>query len=125
MKTDDPAYLDVKLTVIAKLPEPWLEALAMIGAAEVDEEVSGWRHLRVETTAVLQSRKIRVLAYIGPSTADVTVGFVGADRVISDGSVEIPDVSLAAPPQIVGPPTKDTWMTALKAVLKDAANTTA
>ena len=32
---------------------------------------------------------IRVLGYVGAPTADVRVGWVGADRIVSDGTTEI------------------------------------
>ena len=37
-------------------------------------------------SAVLQGMTIRVLGYVGPPTADVTVGWVGSDRIVSDGT---------------------------------------
>jgi hypothetical protein len=67
---------------------------------------------------------IRVLGYVGPPTADVTVGWVGSDRIVSDGTTEIPDVSIAVVPRIAGEPGKDTLMTALKDALREAAKNT-
>ncbi len=64
---------------------------------------------------------IRVLGYVGPPTADVTVGWVGSDRIVSDGTTEIPDVSIAVVSRVSGPAGKDTLMTALKEALRDAA----
>jgi hypothetical protein len=62
-----------------------------------------------------------VLGYVGPPTADVTVGWVGSDRIVSDGTTEIPDVSIAVVSRVAGPAGKDTLMTALKETLRDAA----
>ena len=45
---------------------------------------------------------------------DVTVGWVGSDRIVSDGTTEIPDVSIAVVPRIAGEPGKDTLMAALE-----------
>jgi hypothetical protein len=120
MKLDEAGFLDVKLAVVVRHVDPWVAAFAELGAADVDEETAGWRHLRVPTTAQLKGNTIRVHAYIGPPSADVTVGFVGADRILTDNTVEVPDVSLAAVPQHVAPAGKDAIMAALKAVLKDA-----
>ena len=122
MKTDTPGYLDVKLTVIAKDGAPWLEAFESLGDVEASEDTSGWQHRRVCTSGVLRDLKIRVMGYCGPPTADMLVGLVGTDRVISDGTTEIPDVSLADVPRVVGPPAKDTLLGALKDVLREAAN---
>jgi hypothetical protein len=121
MKTDDPGFLDVKLAIITKDPATWLEALIALGVLEHEEDVSGWAHRRVCTTAKLAELTIRVQGYVGAPTADVRIGFVGADRVISDGTTEIPDVSLADVPRVAGPPVKDTLLGALKDVLRDAA----
>jgi hypothetical protein len=122
MKTDDPGVLDVKLAVIAKDPAGWLEALEALGTVEHSEEISGWTHRRVRTAAKLRDLEIRVLGYVGPPTADVRVGFVGADRIVSDGTTEIPDVSVAEVPRIAGPPGKETLQAALKDVLRTAAS---
>jgi len=122
VKTDTPGFLDVKLTVIAKDGAPWLEALESMGDVEASEETSGWQHRRICTSAVLRELKIRVMGYVGPPTADMMVGLVGSDRVVSDGLTEIPDVTLAVVPRVVGPPAKETLLGALKDVLKDAAN---
>ena len=97
MKTDTPGCLDVKLAIIAKDPAPWLEALTSLGTVDHEEEVTGWAHRRVR------------------------IGFVGADRVISDGNTEIPDVSIAEVPRVAGPPSKETLQGALKDVLREAA----
>jgi len=120
MKTDDPGFLDVKLVAVVKDGAAWIEALSTVGACDHEAEISGWQHRRVVTTAVLKERTIRVLAYIGGPTSDVVTGFVGADRILTDGIVEVPEVSLAAVPQLQSPPSKEAWMAALKAVLKDA-----
>ncbi len=121
MKTDEPGFLDVKLAIIAKDGAPWLEALDALGTVEHTEDVSGWAHRRVRTSAKLQGLEIRVQGYVGPPTADVRIGFVGVDRVVSDGTTEIPDVSIADVPRVAGPPGKETLQGALKDVLKTAA----
>jgi len=120
MKTDDPGFLDVKLTCVTKDPAPWLEGLAELGTLESEEQNGAWTHRRVLTTAVVRDLKLRVQAFIGPPTADVTVGWVGADRIVSDGTTEIPDVSIAEVARVAGPPSKETWQNALKEVLRDA-----
>lgn len=122
MKWDTPGFLDVKLTIISKDAGAWLEPLAGLGEVEHEEEVSGWQHRRVRTTAQLRDLTIRVLGYVGPPTADALVGLVGADRIVSDGLTEIPEVSLAEVPRVVGPPSRETLLGALKEVLKEAAN---
>lgn len=122
MKTDPAGFLDVKVTVIAKDGEPWLAALAELGEVEHSEAASGWEHRRVKTAAVLRDLAIRVMGYVGPPTADMLVGLVGADRLVSDGTTEIPDVSLADVPRLVGPPSKDTLLGALKDALRGAAS---
>jgi len=122
MKWDTPGCLDVKLTIIAKDGGPWLEALAGLGEIEHVEEVSGWVHRRIRTSAQLRDLTIRVAGYVGPPTADALIGLVGADRIISDGLTEIPEVSLAEVPRVVGPPGRETVLGALKEVLKEAAN---
>ena len=124
MKTDTPGCLDVKLAIIAKDPTGWLEALATVGRVEEELDDTGWQIRKVRTSANLRGLDIRVLGYVGAPTADVRIGFVGADRVISDGTTEIPDVSLAEAPRVVGPPTKETLLGALKDVLREAANAT-
>src|SRR5262249_52895570 len=106
MKTDTPGFLDVKLAIIAKDPSPWLEEVAEVGTDEHEEDVSGWVHRRVVTSAKLGDLVIRVLAYVGAPTADVRIGFIGADRVVSDGTTEIPDVSMAEVARVAGPPAK-------------------
>lgn len=122
MKADTPGFLDVKLTVISKDVAAWLEPLESLGDVEAREEVSGWTHRRVRTSAVLRDLTIRVMGYVGPPQADAVAGLVGADRVVSDGLTEIPEVSLAEVPRVVGPPSKDTLLGALKEVLKEAAH---
>jgi len=122
VKTDPAGFLDVKVTVIAKDGEPWLAALAELGEVEHSEAASGWEHRRVKTAAVLRDLAIRVMGYVGPPTADMLVGLVGADRLVSDGTTEIPDVSLADVPRLVGPPSKDTLLGALKDALRGAAS---
>jgi len=121
MKTETPGCLDVKLAIIAKDPTSWLAALGEVGDVEETREDTGWQILCVRTGAKLQGLDIRVLGYVGAPTADVRIGFVGADRVVSDGTTEIPDVSIADVPRVAGPPAKDTLMTALKDALREAA----
>jgi hypothetical protein len=121
MKTDTPGCLDVKLAIIAKDPAGWLEALEQLGGVDEAVEDTGWQIRKVRTSAKLQGLDIRVLGYVGAPLADVRIGFIGADRVISDGTTEIPDVSLADAPRVVGPPEKATLLGALKDVLRDAA----
>ena len=122
MKTDTAGCLDVKLTIVAKDGGPWLEAVAGLGEVEHAEEVSGWVHRRVRTSAQLRDLTIRVDAFVGPPQADAVAGLVGADRIVSDGVTEIPEVSLAEVPRVVGPPARETLLGALKEVLKEAAN---
>jgi len=122
MKADTPGFLDVKLTVVSKDVAAWLEPLESLGEVEASEDVSGWAHRRVRTSAVLRDMTIRVLGYVGPPTADAVAGLVGADRVVSDGVTEIPEVSLAEVPRVVGPTSKETLLGALKEALKEAAN---
>ena len=121
MKTDTPGFLDVKLTCVTKDPASWLAALAELGEQEVDETSGDWTHRRIRTSAVLRDMTIRVNAFVGPPTADVKIGWVGADRIVSDGTTEIPDVSIAEVARVVGPPSKETWLSALKEVLHNAA----
>lgn len=122
VKTDTPGFLDLKLVVIAKDAAPWLEALASLGEVDADGEQSGWTHKRVVTTAKLRDLVIRVAGYVGPPGADVTVGFVGADRIVSDGTTEIPDVSIASVKRVAGAPGRETLLGAVKEVLKEAAS---
>ena len=122
MKWDTPGFLDVKLTVVTKDAAAWLEPLAALGDVEHQEEISGWQHRRIRTTAQLRDLTIRVLGYVGPPTADALAGLVGADRIVSDGLTEIPEVSLAEVARVVGPPSRETLLGALKEVLKEAAN---
>jgi hypothetical protein len=120
MKTEA-GFLDVKLTVVTKDAGPWLAGLGQLGEVETTEDGGGWTQQRVKTTAVLRDMTIRVLGYVGPPTADVTVGWVGADRIVSDGTTEIPDVSIAVVPRVNGAPGKETLTAALKEVLREAA----
>src|SRR5512139_2670947 len=121
MKTDTPGFLDVKLTVVTKEPAAWLEGLDALGEVEADETNGDWTIRRVKTSAVLREMTIRVMGYVGPPTADVTVGWVGCDRIVSDGTTEIPDVSIAVVSRVAGEPGKETLLAALKEVLRDAA----
>lgn len=121
MKTDTPGFLDVKLTVVTKDPAAWLEGLSALGDADPDEQNGDWTIRRVQTSAVLRDMTIRAIGYVGPPTADVTVGWVGADRIVSDGTTEIPDVSIAEVARVTGAPGKETLQAALKEVLRDAA----
>lgn len=121
MKTDTPGFLDVKLTVVTKDPAPWLEGLSALGDVESEEANGDWALRLVRTSAVLGDLTIRVRGYVGPPTADVTVGFVGADRIVSDGTTEIPDVSIAEIARVSGAPGKETLLAALKEVLREAA----
>jgi hypothetical protein len=120
MKSDTPGFLDVKLVIIATDSAAWLPHLASLGEVEHEEVIAGWTHLRVRTEAVLRDLTIRVLGYVGPPTADVRVGYVGTDRLISDGTTEIPDVSIADVPRVVGAPSKATLLAALKDALRGA-----
>jgi hypothetical protein len=124
MKTDSPGFLDVKLTVVTKEPGAWLEGLAALGDVETDEQNGDWQIRRIKTAAQLQGMTIRAIGYVGPPTADVTVGWVGSDRIVSDGTTEIPDVSIAVVPRVSGAPGKETLQTALKEVLREAAKST-
>ena len=122
MKADDPGFLDVKLTIVTKEPAAWLEAVTALGEAGADEQNGEWQIRRVTTSAKIGDRILRVSGYVGPPTADVTVGWVASDRVVSDGTTEIPDVSIAVVPRVSGEPGKATLQTALKEVLRDAAS---
>lgn len=124
MKTDVPGFLDVKLTVVTKDAAGWLDGLAQLGEVEAEEQNGDWAIHRVRTGAVLREMTIRTIAYVGPPTADVTVGWVGADRIVSDGTTEIPDVSIAVVPRVTGAPGKETLQAALKEVLREAAKAT-
>src|SRR5437762_1373972 len=106
MKTDEPGFLDIKLAVITTHPEAWVEGLAAVGEIESDEDISGWTHKRIRTTAVVGGLTLRVLGYVGSPQASMQVALVGADRVITDGQTEIPDFTLANPQRVVGPPGK-------------------
>ena len=121
MKTDDPGFLDVKLVIVTTDPSPWLEAITELGSVEDIGDVSGWAQRRVLTTAVLRDLKIRVLALVGQPQADAVVAFVGADRIVSDGVTEIPEVSRATVARVVGPPARATLLGALKEVLREGA----
>ncbi len=120
MKTDTPGFLDVKLTVVTKDPDPWLAGLAAIGEVEAEETNGDWAIRRVRTSAKLRDTTIRVMGYVGPPTADVTVGWVGSDRIVSDGTTEIPDVSISVVARVTGAPGKETLMAALKEALRGA-----
>ncbi len=120
MKTDTPGFLDVKLTVVTKDPDPWLAGLAAIGEVEAEETNGDWAIRRVRTSAKLRDMTIRVMGYVGPPTADVTVGWVGSDRIVSDGTTEIPDVSISVVARVTGAPGKETLMAALKEALRGA-----
>jgi hypothetical protein len=122
VKADEPGYLDVKIAIVSTDGAKWIEPLEALGTVEHAEAIGDWSHRRVCTSAVLRDLRIRVLGYVGPPTADVRVGFVGADRVLSDGVTEIPDVSIADVPRVVGPPSKETLLGALKEVLREAAS---
>ena len=124
VKTDDPGFLDVKLVIVTTDPAPWLAAVAEVGSAEDIGDVGGWVQRRVLTTAVLRDLKIRVLALVGAPSADAVVAFVGADRIVSDGVTEIPEVSLATVARVVGPPERATLLGALKDVLREGASAT-
>jgi hypothetical protein len=124
MKTDTPGFLDVKLTVVTKDPAAWIEGLVALGEVEAEEQSGDWTIRRVRTSAVLRDMTIRVVGYVGPPTADVTVGWVGSDRIVSDGTTEIPDVSIAVVERATGVPGKETLLAALKDVLREAAKAT-
>lgn len=124
MKTDTPGFLDVKLTVVTKDPAAWLDGLGELGEVETEEQNGDWTIRRVKTSAVLREMTIRAIGCVGPPTADVTVGWVGADRIVSDGTTEIPDVSIAVVERTSGVPGKETLLAALKDVLREAAKAT-
>jgi hypothetical protein len=121
MKADEAGFLDVKLTIVTKEPAAWLDALGSLGEVDRDEQNGDWQIRRVTTGAKISDRVIRTIGYVGPPTADVTVGWVASDRVVSDGTTEIPDVSIAVVPRVTGAPGKETLQAALKEVLRDAA----
>lgn len=112
----------MKLVVITKDAAPWLDAVAQLGTVEHSEETAGWAQRRVDTGAKLRELQIRVNAWVGPPQADIIAAFVGADRIISESLTEIPDVSMAEVPRVVGPPARETLLGALKEVLRDAAS---
>ena len=120
MKSDE-TFLDVKLVVITKDSAAWLDAVAQVGNVEHSDDVGGWAQRRVDTGAKLRDLQIRVTAWVGPPTADIVAAFVGADRIVSESLTEIPDVSVAEVPRVVGPPARETLLGALKEVLRDAA----
>jgi hypothetical protein len=122
MKADDAGFLDVKLTIVTKEPAAWLEGLAALGEVAPEEQNGDWQIRRVTTSAKIGDRVLRVSGYVGPPTADVTVGWVASDRVVSDGTTEIPDVSIAVVARVTGAPGKETLQAALKEVLRDAAS---
>jgi hypothetical protein len=121
MKADEAGFLDVKLTIVTKEPAGWLDGLASLGEVDRDEQNGDWQIRRVTTAAKIGDRVLRATAYVGPPTADVTVGWVASDRVVSDGTTEIPDVSIAVVPRVTGAPGKETLQAAVKDVLRDAA----
>jgi hypothetical protein len=121
MKSDEAGSVSVKLTIVTKDPAAWLAGLAEIGAREAQTVSGDWIVQRVKTPVALRGRPIRIDAYVGPPTADVTVGWVGADRIVSDGTTEIPDVSIAVVPRVSGAPGKETLQAALKDALREAA----
>ena len=120
MKADEAGFLDVKLTIVTKDPAAWLDALGSLGEAAPDEQNGEWQIRRVTSSAKIGDRALRINGYVGPPTADVTVGWVASDRVVSDGTTEIPDVSIAVVPRVAGAPGKETLQAALKEVLRDA-----
>jgi hypothetical protein len=120
VKTETDGFLDLKLAIVAKDADAWLAAAASLGEVLSEQRQGDWQVREVRTSAVIGDRVLRVHAYVGPPTADVRVGFVGADRVVSDGTTEIPDVSLVDVPRVAGPPTKETLQAAIKAVLRAA-----
>ncbi len=120
MKTDVDGFLDIKLAIVATQPDAWLAAVASLGDVASEQQNGEWVVREVRTAATVGDRTLRVLAYVGAPTADVRVGFIGADRVVSDGTTEVPDVSLADVPRVAGPPTKETLQQALKETLKAA-----
>jgi hypothetical protein len=120
MKTDVDGFLDVKLAIVATQPEGWLAAVASLGEVVGEREQAGWTVREVRTSATIGDRVLRVVAFIGPPTADVVVAFVGADRVVSDGTTEIAEVSLVDVPRVTGPASKETLQQALKETLKAA-----
>lgn len=126
MKTDDAGFLDIKLVIVAPRDAAgaWLEALASVGDADGagDGEHAGWVYRRVCTSAKLRELAIRVTGWVGQPTSDMVAGYVGADRVISDGTTELAEVSLAEVTRVVGPPTRDTLLGAIKDVLREAAS---
>ena len=121
MKTDTAGFLDVKLTVVTKDQAPWLQGLEELGEVEADETNGDWAIRRIKTAAKLQGMTIRVMGFVGPPTADVTVGWIASDRIVSDGTTEIPDVSMSPVPRVTGAPGKETLQNALKEVLRGAA----
>ena len=114
----------MKLTVVTKEPSAWLEGLGALGEVEAEEQNGDWQIRRVKTSAQLQGMTIRAIGYVGPPTADVTVGWVGSDRIVSDGTTEIPDVSIAVVTRVTGAPGKETLLAALQEALREAANST-
>lgn len=125
MKTDDPGFLDIKLVIVAVAAQSaaWLDALGALGDVEAEGEQGGWQQRRVRTGAKLGDRTIRVNGFVGPPTADAVTAYVGADRLVSDGSTEIPEVSIANPTRVAGPPARETLLDAVKEVLREASRT--
>jgi hypothetical protein len=120
VKTDADGFLDVKLAIVATQLEPWLAAVASLGEVTGEREQTGWTVREVRTGVKIGDRVLRVVAFVGPPTADVVVAFVGADRIVSDGITEIAEVSLAEVPRVTGPAAKETLQQALKETLKAA-----
>ena len=125
MKTDDPGFLDIKLVIVAVAAQSaeWLTALAALGDVDSESEQGGWQQRRVCTSAKLGDRTIRVTAFVGPPTADAVAAYVGADRLVTDGATEIPEVSIANPTRAAGPPARETLLDAVKDVLRGASRT--
>lgn len=123
MKTDDPGFLDIKLVIVAVAAHSaaWLDAITALGDVESETEQAGWQQRRVRTSAKLGDRVIRVTGFVGPPTADAVAAYVGADRLVSDGSTEIPEVSIANPPRVAGPAARETLLGAVKEILRDAS----
>lgn len=109
--------IDFELTVVTNDTPAWLTSLTGLGVVDVGNPVAGWQYCQVTTSVVIRDHTVRIFGYIGPPTADLQLGFLGADRVISDGLIEIPSVSIAEVTHVIGAPGKPTWAAALKAVL--------
>src|SRR5258708_1579202 len=94
MKTDTPGFLDVKLAIITKDPAPWLDALAAIGTVEHEEDVTGWAHRRVATSAKLGDLVIRVRGLVGGPRAAGRSALSAAVAGIGAAAPGIPAVSM-------------------------------